>query len=138
MRIPQRPDPLEVFLNSITAPLEPSILPEPEPIRYTELESIDEDITIDHNQRKSSRLANKAKSRIGKNTILIAQELLIKKLGELTPQKSISDELNLENFSQHLDYPLNKTEMEALQDLVEHGTKLEKKAGKSKVVAAKC
>jgi hypothetical protein len=65
-------------LNSITAPLEPSILPEPEPTRYTELESIDEDITIDHNQRKSSRLANKAKSRIGKNTILIAQEPLIK------------------------------------------------------------
>lgn len=39
-------------------------------------------------------------------------------------------EPNAETFSQHLDKPLNKTEMEALQDQVDHGTKLQKKAGK--------
>jgi len=37
-------------------------------------------------QRKSSRLANKAKSRVGKDTLMVAQDLLIKKLGDLPPR----------------------------------------------------
>jgi len=35
-------------------------------------------------QRKSTRLAEKAESRMGKGTIQIAQDLLIKKLGDLS------------------------------------------------------
>jgi hypothetical protein len=68
----------------------------------------------------------------------VAQELLAKKLGELTPQKAsltVSDPDNFENFSQHLAQPLNKVEMEAILDLAEHGTKLSKKAGRNKAVA---
>lgn len=41
-------------------------------------------------------------------------------------------EANLDSFSQHFDQPINRDEMEALQVLVEHETKLEKQAGSNK------
>ena len=88
-------------------------------------------------QRKSSRLANKAKSRVGKDTLTVAHDLLIKKLGDLTPRQDDANEVNIESFSQHLDNPLNKAEMDTIQDLIEHGAKLEKKTGKNKVAAKK-
>jgi hypothetical protein len=131
-------DPMETFFNSITTPLEQPLLPNPEPILYPDQGEADEEFVTDQNQRKSTRLANKAKSRVGKNATELAQELLAKKLGELTPQKTsltVSDPDNFENFSQHLAQPLNKVEMEAILDLAEHGTKLSKKAGRNKAVA---
>jgi hypothetical protein len=129
---------METFLNSITTPLEQPLLPNPEPILYPDQGEADEEIITDQNQRKNTCLANKAKSRVGKNATELAQELLAKKLGGLTPQKAsltVSDPDNFENFSQHLAQPLNKVEMEAILDLAEHGTKLSKKAGRNKAAA---
>ena len=85
----------------------------------------------------TSRLANKAKSRVGKDTLTIAQDLLIKKLGDLPPRQDDANEVNIESFSQHLGNPINKAEMDAIQELIEHGAKLEKKTGKNKVAAKK-
>lgn len=79
-------------------------------------------------QRKSSRLANKDKSKIGKGTIQVAQELLIKKLGDLSPKLEPSAADQFEQFAQHFDRPLTKANMEALEALVEHGQQLKKKA----------
>ncbi|OQU78849.1 hypothetical protein SORBI_3008G060800 [Sorghum bicolor] len=39
--------------------------------------------------------------------------------------------------NKHLDKPINKVEMDAIQELIEHGSKLEKRAGKNKVAARK-
>jgi len=80
-------DPMETFLNSITTPLEQPLLPNPEPILYPDQGEADEEIVTDQNQRKNTCLANKAKSRVGKNVTELAQELLAKKLGELTHRK---------------------------------------------------
>jgi hypothetical protein len=44
----------------------------------------------------------------------VAQDLLIKKLGDLLPHKSHDSEVNVESFSQHLGNLVNKIEMEAL------------------------
>lgn len=74
---------------------------------------------------------------MGKDTLTVAQDLLIKKLGELTPQQDDANVVNIESFSQHLDKPINKVEMDAIQELIEHGSKLEKRAGKNKVAARK-
>ena len=70
---------------------------------------------------KSSRLANKAKSKIGKGIIQVAQDLLIKKLGDLSPKLEPSAADHFEQFAQHFIRPLTKENMEALEALVEHG-----------------
>lgn len=124
---------MDTFLESITSQLDQPLLPQPMP----QPELLDEDLIQEHTQRKSTRLAKKASSRVGKDTMKLAQDLLSKKLGELTPESTSNREANFESFSQHLDKPLNNTEMEALQDLVDHGIKLEKKAGKNKSVTKK-
>jgi hypothetical protein len=79
-------------------------------------------------QHKSSRLANKDKSKIGIGIIQVAQELLVKKLGDLSPKLEPSAADQFEQFAQHLDRPLTKANMEALEALVEHGQQLKKKA----------
>jgi hypothetical protein len=65
-------DPMETFLNSITTPLEQPLLPNPEPILYPDQGEADEEIVTDQNQRKNTCLANKAKSRVGKNVTELA------------------------------------------------------------------
>ena len=73
-------------------------------------------------QHKSSRLANKAKSKFGKGTIQVAQELLVKKLGDLSPKLEPSAADQFEQFAQHFVRPLTKENMEALE-----GQQLKKK-----------
>lgn len=119
-------DPVDAFLEHITQQIAepimptPMIVPEPE-----QTESVGETEFI---KRRSSRPADKAKSRVGKNTMKVAQELLSEKLGELQTEDVIASETNFHSFSQHFDMPINKDEIEAIQVLVEHGTKLEKQA----------
>jgi hypothetical protein len=128
----QGSDPMDKFLENITHHLEQPLLPTPSIV--FEPEQIDMVADTDYTQRKSSRLADKAKTRVGKDSMKLAQELLSKKLGELTTGQPSSSEANFDNFSQHFVKPINMVQMEALQVLVEHGTKLEK-AGKNKGAA---
>lgn len=79
-------------------------------------------------QRKSTRLAKKACSSIGKNPIKVAQDLLIKKLGALTPTKDASTSNRFDFFAQHFEKPISKGKMEAIKFLVEQGNAQKKKA----------
>jgi hypothetical protein len=128
-------DPVDVFLQSISNPADQPLLPEPQPVDNV-IPNDEEHIPPTDTQRKSTRLAKKAQTRVGKHTMEIAQELLTKKLGHLSQSTPSSSKINFESFSQHLDNPLNMTEMEAIQDLVEHGTKMEGKAGSTKLKGA--
>lgn len=134
---PDLVDPIDLFLQSVITQPEQPVLPLPVPSEEQEVE-----LVFNSSQRKSTRLANKAKSRLGKGYVELAQDLLVKKLGDLSShntQSSQGQEANveLEHFSQHLNKPLNQIEMDALQDLVDHGAKLEKKAGGATVATKK-
>jgi hypothetical protein len=87
-------------------------------------------------QRKSSRLAEKAKLQLRKNSIQLAQSILISKLGELSPKAAdgagISD---FDTLAQHLPKPLTSMKMDAIQTLVEQGNK-PRSNKKSKVTPA--
>lgn len=130
---------MESFINSIAQPLEQPLLPNPVQdniqVEGGEFEH------LEATERRSTRLADKAKSRVGKDTMQIAQDLLMKKFGELDAQQDEGSESNCgicENFSQHLPKPLTKPAMEVIGVLIEHGAKLEKKAAvKNKRAASK-
>jgi len=126
---------MDAFLHSGTNHIEQPLLPDPVQVEASQIELLEDVAMAEFTQRKSSRLANKAKSRVGKDILMVAQDLLIKKLGDLPPRQDDANEVNIESFSQHLDNPLNKAGMDAIQELIEHGAKLEKKTGKNKVAA---
>jgi hypothetical protein len=60
-----------------------------------------------------------------KGAIEIAQDLLVKKLGDLAGKNSTPDDFDI--YAQHFARPLEKTTMEAIQDLIEHGAMIQKK-----------
>jgi hypothetical protein len=124
-------DPVDVFLQSISNPPDQPLLPNP--ALPTDL-NIEDDLDVNDTQRRSTRLANKMQARVGKDTMQLAQELLCKKLGELpvSPSCNEPNEPTVATFSQHLDNPINKITMDALQGLVEHGSMMIKKNGGSK------
>ncbi|XP_072147512.1 uncharacterized protein [Setaria viridis] len=64
--------------------------------------------------RKSSRLADKAKLHSGKDSIQLAQSILISKLGELSPKAPHQDKPDFDNFTQHLPKPLTSMKMAAI------------------------
>lgn len=69
-------------------------------------------------QRKSNGLVEKAKSKVGKWAIQVAEEELVKKLGALSPKSESSNTDLFEQFAQHFDQPLTKVRMEAIQVLL--------------------
>lgn len=89
-----------------------------------------------NSQTKSVRLAGKASTRVGKDTIKIAQYLLIKKLGDLASIQEPNAEADLDSFVQHLDQPLTRTTMEALKTLAEESSIMKKKTPAGKKVKA--
>jgi uncharacterized protein YeaO (DUF488 family) len=60
----------------------------------------------------------------------LAQDLLIKKLGDLAPATETTIQANFNSFAQHFDQPLDNSKMEALTTLAEMST------GRKKVSAA--
>lgn len=132
-RNPMTEEPVDVFLQSISNPIDQPLLPEPQPVAIVPRHSMEEHLDT---QRRSVCLAQKAQSRVGKHTLTIAQDLHTKKLGELAEPATATNKPNFESFSQHLDHPLNKTEMEAIQDLVDHGTKMGGKRSTAKLLGA--
>jgi hypothetical protein len=84
-------------------------------------------------QRKSTRLADKAKTNPTKGTIQLAQQVLMNKLGELVPDLHQKNITTFESMAQHLPRPFTKNMMETLKTLVEEGNKSRKKK-KSKIL----
>jgi len=80
-------------------------------------------------QRKSIRLAEKSKTTQGKGAIQVAEELLVKKLGDLSPLATKEEADQFEFFAQHLERPLTKAKMDALTLLIEVGQQKNKKRG---------
>jgi len=92
------------------------------------------------NQRRSSRLAKKAKSRTGKWSIQIAEDLLVKKLNALSPCKYLTELDVVEQLAQHFDRPLTKGKAEAIDVLANHakqGTKKKKRQSGGTVAPAR-
>jgi hypothetical protein len=84
-------------------------------------------------QRKSARLADKAKNNVGLGNLQLAQQVLVKKLGELIPNSQQKFDCNFDSLVQQLPRPFNKATMEALQVLLEEGNKAKsKKKSKAK------
>lgn len=92
-------------------------------------------------QRKSTRLAQKAAINAGKDTIQIAQDLLVKKLGDLSGEEIEQEGKDLETdfdfYAQHFERPVKQITMEAIKILTEEGTKKQTKAGGTKKMTAK-
>jgi hypothetical protein len=80
------------------------------------------------------RLVDKAKANAGLGSIQLAQQLLVKKLGDLIPesQQKTDDTFDSLVQVQRLPRSFNKATMEALQVLVEEGNKTQNR-NKSKV-----
>jgi hypothetical protein len=117
--------PVDLFLESISRVSTPPILPDPiiqENHQILGCPETTETAPVT-NKRQSSHLTAKAQSRIGKNALQIAQDLLVKKLGELSPVKQNFKGPDIESFSQFFDRPINKEKMETFQVLVDHGGK---------------
>jgi hypothetical protein len=141
---------LDQFLISITTPLPQPLLashptqkehhtpPEVEtpPCRASSLPdtTMDQTQNLHSEQRKSSRLADKAKETQGKRYVQLAQEVLAKKLGNLSPPTKISESDLFNSYAQHLEQPLTKQNMEALTVLVGHGIHPKKKKGRTSKV----
>jgi hypothetical protein len=125
--VTQQQTPIDAFLDSITKPL-PQPLITQRPRQYAINQGSDPPA-----KRHSSRLAQKAITNSGKGAIEIAQELLVKKLGDLAgansagTSSSIPDEVDL--YAQHFARPIEKTKMDAIQDLIEHGAAIKVKRG---------
>ncbi|CAO2040981.1 unnamed protein product [Urochloa humidicola] len=89
-------------------------------------------------QRKSTRLADKAKLHPGKDSIQLAQQVLISKLGELSPEPKEQADTNTDfnKLAQHLPQPLTAGTMNAIQTLVEHGNQPRNKKRSKKIAPA--
>lgn len=86
-------------------------------------------------QRKSSRLADRARNNPGRDTIQMAQQVLINKLGELSPKPKDNSKPGFDQLAQHLPKPLNDMKMEAIRTLIEKGNQSKSKNKKKNKVA---
>ena len=88
------------------------------------------------------RLAQKAVANSGKGAIEIAQDLLVRKLGDLggtdnaVSNKDPITEDFFDYYTQHFARPMEKTTMGAIQDLIEQGTMIQKKSSFQMTAAA--
>jgi hypothetical protein len=97
------------------------LTPRPQPTNVDHLVSTPQGT----NKRQSTRLAKKAIAHSEKGVVEIAQDLLVRKLGDLggtvsngTGKNSSPDEFDF--HAQHFARPLETITMEAIQDLIEH------------------
>jgi hypothetical protein len=131
------------FLESITAPLQQPIIQGGFQTPNIQAQSTNTNRRFHSpphsaTQRKSTRLAKKATLNVGKDTIQIAQDLLIKKLGELSGEETNQDEADsdFDLYAQHFERPTDKSKMEAITVLIEEGNKKQKKSSANKRMTA--
>jgi len=131
------PSPIDNFLDSISLPIMQHLLdggPMTPMTNSTRAIVPNQHInpTPSANKRHSSRLAQKAEANSGKDAIQIAQDLLVKKLGELSGSvvQQSSDEFDL--YAKHFDRPIDKSKTEAIKVLIEEGIKQRKKGNNRK------
>jgi len=72
---------------------------------------------------------------LGKDAIQIAQELLVKKLGELSGEDTTQDTPDIDFYMQHFDQPIKSAKMEAIKMLIEQEAKKQKTSAIQKKAA---
>jgi hypothetical protein len=123
-----QPQTVEDFLASVSLPLQQPLIPEgyltPQVQNKSKSRSHHFDTELP-SQRKSTRLAKKAEMNVGKDTLQVAQDLLIKKLGDLAGEEPAADEQepDFDFYAQHFQRPIEKNKMEAIRVLIEEGNK---------------
>jgi hypothetical protein len=120
-------DDLQRFIDFVSGPASAPILHTPPNVNQQTDPPIQPARTPNTQQRKSLRLADKAKANVGLGSIQLAQQLLVKKLGDLVPGSSQKSDDTFESLVQRLPRPFDKATMEALQVLVEEGNKAKNK-----------
>lgn len=121
---------IEEFLESISIPIQQPLLQElPQPPQGTSpaIGRKNRRGTKSSIQRKSTRLAEKTELNVGKDAVQVAHDLLVKKLGELAGDDTNTDEPDYEFYAQHFERPIELSKMEAIQELIEQGSKKKKK-----------
>jgi hypothetical protein len=114
------PDPMEAFLQSVARPVPTPLLQLQQTPRSTQ-EDFHNSLACS-SQRKSTRLANKAAANPGKDMMQLAQDLQIRKLGDLAtesePEPEHEPEPDFEFYARHFVRPLEMPKMEALKYLI--------------------
>ncbi|CAN6302984.1 unnamed protein product [Urochloa humidicola] len=126
-------DDFAAFIDFISGPPPAAILNTPPRVNPPQPVGTQPESTT--TQRKSTRLAEKAKLYPGEDSVQLAQRVLINKLGELSPKKKVQAQLDFNTLAQHLPQPLTRTNMEAIQTLIEQGNQPKRKK-RAKVVPA--
>ncbi|CAO2194966.1 unnamed protein product [Urochloa humidicola] len=130
---PEHTDDLTLFLNFVSGPPNRPLLHTPPKANQQPAKTqAPPAIETTTQQRKISRLADKAKANPGKGSIQLAQQVLINKLGDLVPDPQQKHDSTLDSLVHRLPRPFTKHTMEALQVLVEERNK-PKSRKKSKV-----
>jgi hypothetical protein len=62
----------------------------------------------------------------------VAQDLLVKKLGDLVGEEPASDKPDFDFYAHHFERPINKDKMETIKTLIEQSCKKQKKNSSSK------
>jgi hypothetical protein len=81
-------------------------------------------------------LQKKAELNVGKDTTQVAQDLLIRKLGDLSGEEINHAETDFDFYAQHFERPIDKSKMEAVQVLIEQGNKKLKKSSTNRKMTA--
>jgi hypothetical protein len=96
--LPDGGDDLQHFLDFVTGANDAPILTTPpranQPIGDPGLHTR----ATNTQQRKSARLADKAKNNVGLGSLQLAQQVLVKKLGELIPDSQNNSNCNFDSF----------------------------------------
>lgn len=135
---PQQATPIDEFLGSILTPV-------PKPLLALDFQQTDPSQCASLPQSTvkwhSMRLAQKAVANSGKGVIEIAQDLLVRKLGDLggtdnavSNKDPITEDFDF--YAQHFARPMEKITMGAIQDLIEQGTMIQKKSSFQMTAAA--
>jgi hypothetical protein len=130
-------DVVDAFLDSIAMPIQQSIIQED----YETTQTLSANTstnpshlseTYDSCQRKSVRLAKKAALNVGKDPFQVAQDLLVKKLGDLAGEATATDDPDFDFYAQHFQRPITKDKMDAIQTLIEDNRKKKNKSTPNK------
>lgn len=102
------------FIEKVTATVPNPVIPTPARKTKKATESLEDDQTV----RRSGRLAIKQKQAGKKHSEEMAQEVLAKKLGALSPEKDLTEEAKTK-ITQLFQGPLTKDVMQAMEDLLQ-------------------
>jgi hypothetical protein len=116
---------VDEFLESISLPLQQPLIQEGFQTPHAQVVNTSQGHPHNSTQRKSTRFATQ-----------VAQDLLIRKLGDLSGEEINHAETDFDFYAQHFERPIDKSKMEAVQVLIEQGNKKLKKSSTNRKMTA--